>query len=318
VFKLHIIEFAEAVMKKWTTIIPVIAVFILFYLFILTPSGIGGTAMEPTARNGEYVLTSKIQYKFEEPQRGDIIIFKYPKNLDVDFISRIIAISGDTIQIKEGLVYLNGSVLQEPYVFGVTIPSIDEGAIKEGETLKIPADSIFVMSDNRQHSSDSRYFGPVPKNNIVGKALLRLFPFDRLGLITSSKSVPETLSGDDLYKAGLYFLNQKTTTKAEEYFIKAGTEFKYVPAFNELGGIYFQKKDYEKARMYYQNALDIEPENPYALHNMGYAYWNTGDTKKAEEYLKKALAAYEKTDSSDSKEGIENIRTFMTENNIRF
>lgn len=305
-------------MKKWTTIISVIAVFILFYLFILSPTEIGGESMNPSLRNNEFVLLYKLYYYQNEPQRGDIVIFKSPKNPDVDYISRIIALNGDTLQIKEGLVYLNGSILQEPYVVGMTMPSIDEGTIKEGEIFTIPTDTIFVMSDNRQHASDSRNFGPVQKKNLVGIPVLRFWPADRSGLIASKASTQGALNGDDLYKEGLYFLNLKNTAKAEEIFIKAGTEFKYVPAFTQLASLYFEKKDYEKARSYYQNVLDIEPENPNALHNMGYAYWNTGDTKKAEEYLKKALAAYEKTDSSDSKEGIENIRTFMTENNIRF
>ncbi len=284
------------------------------WLFIFSTPQTDGSSMEPDLHNGEYVILNKIDYKFKTPARGDIIVYKNPqKDNYPDYMGKIIAISGEILQIKEGDVYLNGALLHEPYATGATMPSGEEGEIKEGEELKIPTDMVFVLMNNRQHAIDSRSFGPVPKDHIIGK----VYKIPGFYFLSGVSKPPRTgMSGDDLFNVGLYFLNLKNTTKAEEYFIKSGTEFKYVPAFNELGWIYFQKKDYEKARIYYKNALDIEPENPYALQSMGYAYWNTGDTKKAEEYLKKALIAYEKANNPDLKTNFEELKAMIKENGI--
>lgn len=297
-----------------------LALFILglVYLFIISPQEIGGNAMEPTIRNGEYLVLFKVYYHVKEPQRGDIVVFMSPKNKDIDYISRIVAIAGDTIQIQEGEVFLNGSMQKEPYIMGVTMASNEDGAVKEGVALTVPTDHFFVLSDNRQHASDSRNFGPVPKSNLIGKSILRFWPFERFGLLDQSRlsTQSQSLTGDDLYKTGRYFLKLKNSTKAEEYFTKAGTEYKYAPALIELGNMYFEKKDYEKARQYYQSILDNEPENPNVLQNMGYTYWNTGDMKNAKEHLKRALSAYEKANNPELKEGLEYLQTFLKENGI--
>lgn len=268
----------------------------LIYLFIASPTEITGTAMEPTLWNGEYSVNNKMVYEINNPQRGDIVVFASPRNKDVDYISRIIAISGDTVQIKEGAVYLNSTLLQEPYIKGITLPSAEEAGIKEGEVFTVPEDSFFVMSDNRLHSSDSRNFGAVPKSNLIGNVSFRYWPFERFGLIASYKNTSTALTGDDLYSIGLYFLKQKNITKAEEYFIKAGNEYKNVSALNELGNMYSQRKDYTLAIQTYQKALEVEPENPIVLQNIGSTHWTMEDKDNATVYLKKSLAAYERGD----------------------
>ena len=102
---------------------------------------------------------------------------------------------------------------------------------------------VFVLMNNRQHAIDSRSFGPVPKDHIIGK-VYKIPGFYFLPGV--SKPPPTGMSGDDLFNVGLYFLNLKNTTKAEEYFIKSGTEFKYVPAFNEMGGYIFKRRTTKK------------------------------------------------------------------------
>jgi len=237
------------------------------------------------------------------------------------FIGRIIALPNENIKIKEGILYLNGQVAKENFASELTILPLRDSSIIEDQELRVPDGHFFVLMDNRPRSVnvDSRIFGPIPRKLIVGKVLqtpIIFLNFKSYSVHPRNAPTGNNVDGDDLYKAGLYFLNLKNTTKAEEYFTKAGTEYKDIRAFNELGNMAFEKKDYEKARGYYQNALEIEPENPNALHNMGYAYWNTGDTKNAEDYLKRALAAYEKVNNPDLKEGVENLRTFVKENGL--
>lgn len=258
------------------------------WLFIVTPTQIGGYGMEPAIHHGEWVILNKIAYEISSPKKGDVLTFKYPKNQDVDYIGRVIAIPGDTIQIKEGLVYLNGLALQEPYITGATIPSKEEGGIKENEVINVPEESFFVLMDNRQHGADSRHFGLVQKNLIIARVYK---------LPGSTKLPSQDFTGEDLYNAGLYFIDLKNTAKAEEYFIKAGNEYKNVSAINELGNIYSQRKNYALAIQTYQRALEIEPENPIVLQNIGSTYWNMEDKNNATTYLQKSLAAYEKGDA---------------------
>ncbi len=286
------------------------------YLFIVCNMQMYGNGMEPTLRNDEQVVLFKLQYYLNEPQRGEIVIYKYPKNEDADYIGRIIAIGGDTVQIKEGLVYLNGSILVEPYVMGVTIPSSEEGAIKEGETLKIPADSIFVMADNRQHSVDGRIFGPIHKSKLIGIVPFRLWPPDKFGLITVKTPAQNALTGEDLYNVGEYFLSIKNTTKAEEYFMQASNNYKYVPAMIALGDIYLVAKDYERSTKEYLLAAELGSDNPFILHNIAGYYSTIGNKENAIKYANEALAAYEKGDltKENVKSRYDVLRKFILEN----
>jgi signal peptidase I len=138
--------------------------------------------MEPNFHNNEYILTDKISYRFAEPIRGDVVIFKAPTNPDVDYIKRIICLSGERVKIQNGSVYINGRILNEPYVTDPT--TLTSGSyMKEGIEIVVPQDEYFVLGDNRPHSSDSREFGPIPTKLIIGKALLRYWPLPEVGLL---------------------------------------------------------------------------------------------------------------------------------------
>jgi len=158
------------------------AFFVVIYLFIMQPHQVKGNSMYPTYHDKEYILTDKISYKFHLPERGDVIILKSPKNPDIDFIKRVIALSGETIKIENGQVYLNGKILKEPYL-NVLTPVFPSGFVQEGVEIVVPENMVFVMGDNRPGSSDSREFGFVPLENIVGRVFFRYFPFERAGLI---------------------------------------------------------------------------------------------------------------------------------------
>jgi len=131
--------------------------------------------MEPSSHDGQQLITNKIVYHFHEPERGDVIIF-YPPNQEQEvYIKRIIALPGDTVEIKEGIVYVSGSPLEEPY--------IKEPPRYTFQQYKIPPDSYFVLGDNRNNSHDSHNGWVVLRQNIVGKVWLSIWPPSKWGLI---------------------------------------------------------------------------------------------------------------------------------------
>jgi len=127
-----------------------------------------GASMEPSLHNGQYIVVSKAAYWLHPPRRGDIIVFHSPQNQDQDIIKRVIATPGETVEIREGKVYINGSPLDEPY--------IAEEPYYNLQPQDVPEDSYFVLGDNRNHSSDSHVWGVVPEGNIVGKAWICYWP----------------------------------------------------------------------------------------------------------------------------------------------
>lgn len=131
--------------------------------------------MDNTFHNGDYILTSKIAYRFEKPELGDIVVFESPSNPDVDYIKRIIGVPGDRIMVSNGAVTRNGKVLAEPYAER-PISVFQGGFLQEGQEVVVPVGYVWVMGDNRPRSSDSREFGFIPQEHIVGKVFFRYFP----------------------------------------------------------------------------------------------------------------------------------------------
>lgn len=166
------------------TVVFIGSLFIVVYLFILQPNQIKGASMDPTFFNGEYILTSKITYKFRPMKRGDVIVFKSLQNPNIDYIKRIIGLPGDTVTVKGGEVYVNGSMLNEDFL-PVKTNVWDTGFIKENTPATIPEGYLFVLGDNRPRSSDSREFGPIPIENVIGTVFYRYFPINRAGMITN-------------------------------------------------------------------------------------------------------------------------------------
>ena len=175
------------VMDILETIVFVGSLFIVVYLFIMQPNQVKGASMEPTFISGDYILTSKITYKFKSLQRGDVIVFKSPKNPDVDYIKRIIGLPGDRINIDNGNIFVNEMMINENYISART--NLWEGGFsKNGVTITVPENNLFVMGDNRPRSSDSREFGTIPIESIIGDVFFRYFPADKMGLIKNPLS----------------------------------------------------------------------------------------------------------------------------------
>lgn len=135
---------------------------------------VDGFSMRPTLEDGEFILVNRLAYKFGSPKRGEIIVFRSPVTPDEDLIKRVIGLPGDEIVIREGQVYINGNLLQEPYIAASPIYS---GA------WQVLDGYLFVLGDNRNDSSDSHSWGLVPMPNVVGRSILIYWPFAEWGML---------------------------------------------------------------------------------------------------------------------------------------
>lgn len=170
-----------------------LVIFVVVYNFIAQPHRVRGDSMLPNYHNDEYILTEKLTYRFIQPQRGDVIVLKYPENPSVDFIKRVIALPGETVLLENGKVYINDHLLTEPYISNSVLTK-GNSSIKEGIPYKIPSRQYVVFGDNRTRSSDSRTWGTVPEENIVGKGFFVYWPFSSLGRVSYQER--PTLSQD--------------------------------------------------------------------------------------------------------------------------
>lgn len=142
--------------------------------YVAQPFIVDGWSMFPTFKNGQYLIVDEISYNLGGPSRGDVIVFKYPKDTSKYFIKRVIGLPGETLTIKNGVV----TIKNDEHPKGVTLDEkyILNDSSEEFKTTLGPKE-YFVMGDNRVASSDSRFWGPVPQKLIVGRVLVRLFPF---------------------------------------------------------------------------------------------------------------------------------------------
>jgi signal peptidase I len=157
-------------------IVSVIVSFLII-TFLYQPVRVEGTSMLPELRDQDRLFINKFVYRFENVSRGDVVVFRYPRDPSKSYIKRVIALPGDTIRIDDGHVYVNGARLLEPYV-----PKAYRDSRSMGE-MTIPPDEYFVMGDHRSISSDSRDFGPVDRNLIYGKAEFIYWPADNMGVV---------------------------------------------------------------------------------------------------------------------------------------
>lgn len=171
----HIIDFIQ-------TFVVFGAIFTLIYLFVAQPHKVSGNSMIPTLHNGDYILTDKLSYRFGTPKRGDIIVLKNPRNESQDFIKRIIALPNESIKVEKDSVYINNLLLSETYLPKAT--DTRAGAfLPEGMTVKVSPRQYYVFGDNRPSSSDSREWGGITREEIVGRAFFRYWPLQSFGFI---------------------------------------------------------------------------------------------------------------------------------------
>jgi len=177
-------EFLNLVWEILKSVAGIAAIVIIIRFFIFQPFFVVGSSMEPNFHQGEYLLVNQIKYRLGSPQRGEVVVFKYPRDRSRNYIKRIVALPNETIEVKNGFVKIynnensGGFILKEPYLLknGATL-----GNIKE----KLASDEYFVLGDNREPnlSSDSREWGSLPRHDIIGKAWLRLWPPAGIGFV---------------------------------------------------------------------------------------------------------------------------------------
>jgi len=164
------------------TIVMALAIFVVCYLFLFQPHQVKGNSMFPNYHDGEYILTDKVSYRFGNPVRGDVVVFRSPQNKEVDYIKRVIGFPGETIKIEAGSVFINNQKLNENYLPADHLTT-GQSFLTEGQEFVVPQGEYFLMGDNRNHSSDSREFGSVEKEEFIGRAFLRYWPVNKLGLL---------------------------------------------------------------------------------------------------------------------------------------
>jgi signal peptidase I len=165
-------------MRAWLRDVLIsIGISAFFIIFLYQPVKVEGTSMLPGLEDQERIFINKFVYHWEPIAPGDIVVFRYPRDPSKSYIKRVVAGPGDRIVIDKGRVYVNGYLLREFYV---PAQYLDYRSYPE---LTVPPDAFFVMGDHRSMSNDSRDFGPVEREHILGKAVLIYWPVDKLGLL---------------------------------------------------------------------------------------------------------------------------------------
>jgi len=169
-------------MEMLQVVIFAVSIFLFLYLLVVQPHKIKGDSMQPNYPDGEYLLTDKVTYRFQEPKRGDVVVFKAPGAEGDEYIKRIMGLPGETLTIEKGKILISGIPLDESYLSSDVFTS---GGLfnKEGESVLIPEGNYFVLGDNRSYSSDSRAWGLVPKKEITGRAWFIYWPPQYAGAI---------------------------------------------------------------------------------------------------------------------------------------
>ncbi|MCB1217287.1 signal peptidase I [bacterium] len=165
----------QGLLYEWIpTIVMALGLALVLKSFVVASFYIPSGSMENTLKKGDLLIADKLSFKLlgQDPQRGDIMIFRYPKDPKKDYIKRVIGLPGDSVRVQDHTVYVNGEALIEDYI--AEDPDFDYPSVT------VPEDSYFVMGDNRNHSSDSRVWGFVPRDNIEGRALFVFWPRPRL------------------------------------------------------------------------------------------------------------------------------------------
>jgi signal peptidase I len=165
---------------EWVAVIGgALAVALVIQAFLVQAFYIPSSSMEPTLAVGDRVLVNKLSYDLHDENRGDLVVFERPDGSAgeiKDLIKRVIGLPGETVEIRDGAVLIDGRVLDEPYL-------ADDEVLADFAPVTVPDDHVFVMGDNRDDSRDSRVFGPIEDDSIVGRAFVRVWPLTNLGLL---------------------------------------------------------------------------------------------------------------------------------------
>lgn len=165
------------------TILIVASVLMVLYAFVIQPNQVSGSSMYPTFNDKEYLFSYLLDVRMDKYKRGDVVVFRSPVELEKLYIKRVIALPGDSIMIQGGKVYLNGQILDESVYLKPEVQTYGGAFLQEGVEKIVPDGSIVVMGDNRPYSSDSREWGFLDKSRVVGRSVVRIFPFNKFHII---------------------------------------------------------------------------------------------------------------------------------------
>ena len=169
--------------RVWTRdLLIAIGLALVIIVFLYQPVKVEGTSMAPLLSDQERIFINKFVYRFEPIDRGDVVVFWYPLDRSKSFIKRVIALPGETVEIRRGVVYVNGREIAEPYVPPQYADVSDYGP------ATLPTGSYFVMGDHRISSNDSRVFGPVAAQFIYGRAVFAYWPVDHFGSLSTTEA----------------------------------------------------------------------------------------------------------------------------------
>jgi signal peptidase I len=169
--------------RVWTRdLLIAIGLALVIIVFLYQPVKVEGTSMAPLLSDQERIFINKFVYRFEPIERGDVVVFWYPLDHTKSFIKRVVGLPGETIQLRQGVLYVNGKTVPEPYVPPQYEDSSDFGP------ATVPKDSFFVLGDHRISSNDSRVFGPVPSQFIYGRAVFAYWPVDHFGSLETTEA----------------------------------------------------------------------------------------------------------------------------------
>ena len=168
--------------KEWAqSIVIALILTLIIRTYVIQAFKIPSGSMRPTLMEGDKLFVNKFIYRFRPMERGDIIVFRYPGEPKKDFIKRLVAFENETVELKDGKIWVNGKVLDDPATFGKFYYYNHDPFGGPNEKIKVPQDSFYVLGDNSANSTDSRFWGFVPEKNIIGKAVFRWWPPKRMG-----------------------------------------------------------------------------------------------------------------------------------------
>lgn len=167
------------------TILLAASIFLVIYIFFFRPFQVSGESMYPTFKNKEYILTNLISLRFEDPKKGDVIVFKAPTDKEKDFIKRVIGTGGDIVYLKDGFVFVNGKKVDESKYLASDVRTYGGAFLKEDQPVTVDNGTFLVMGDNRPFSSDSREWGLLNREDIIGKSFFVYWPVNTMRIVSN-------------------------------------------------------------------------------------------------------------------------------------
>lgn len=168
----------KTVVEVLLTVAAAFGLAVLIQAFVVKPFVVPTGSMIPTIQLGDRVLCERVSYRFRDPRAGEIVVFENPMGEGLPLVKRVVAVGGQTLEIKDGYLYIDEVRREEPYIV-----SERRGAYTLAQSIRIPEGMLWVMGDNRIESADSRIFGPVPVSEVLGRAFLTYWPLSRMGML---------------------------------------------------------------------------------------------------------------------------------------